>query len=211
MSQWGTRDRREIGWLIMANNNSTTLMAMNTGNVGNSTSPFTAANGFVVGNSVLINANATGIIYAQNTYAIANIVSGNVLTLDTVYTGANTLVANIAIQESPKDIRSLGQGTLSTNSAVAISVSRANTTVTKRNVFGVDRTEVGIAGNKANGFSQPGWTHYKTWTTTQGMVRHRAEVLVASSKNFNANATGVLNQTDAFDGGTNADRILPNS
>jgi hypothetical protein len=42
------------------------------------------------------------------------------------------------------------------------------------------------------------------------MVRHRAEVLVASSKNFNANATGVLNQTDAFDGGTDADRILPN-
>ena len=136
--------------------------------------------------------------------------SGNTLVLDTVYTGANTVVANIAIQQSPKDIRSLGLGTLSTNSAVAISVSRANTTVTKRNVFGVDRTEVSVAGNKANGFSQPGWTHYKTWTTTQGMVRHRAEVLVASSKNFNANVNEAL-QTDAFDGGTNADRILPNS
>ena len=207
MSQWGTRDRREIGWLIMANNNSTTLMAMNTGNVGNSTSPFTAANGFVVGNSVLINANATGIVYAQNTYAIANIVSGNVLTLDTVYTGANTLVANIAIQESPKNIRSLGWGTLSTNVAVT---GRSANTVTKRNIYGVDRTEVSIAGNKANGFSQPGWTHYKTWTTTQGMVRHRAEVLVASSKNFNANVNAAL-QTDAFDGGTGSDTILPNS
>lgn len=210
MSSWGKFDRREIAVLCMANNNSTTIMAMNTGNVGNSTSPFTAANGFVVGNGLLINANTTGVLYTQNTYAIANIVSGNVLTLDTVYTAANTLVANIAIQESPKFIRSLGFGTLSTNSAVTISVSRANTTVTKRNVFGVDRTEANIAGNKANGLNMVGWVHYKTWTTTQGMVRHRAEPLVAMSKNFNANVTNAL-QTDAFDGGVGRDTILPNS
>jgi hypothetical protein len=166
--------------------------------------------GFVVGNGVLINANVTATLYAQNTYAIANVVSGNVITLDTVYTGANTSVANIAIQESPKFLRSLGFGTLSTNSAVAISVSRANTTITKRNVFGVDRTEANIAGNKANGINTVGWVHYKTWTTTQGSVRHRVEPLVAMSKNFNANVNNAL-QTDAFDGGVGRDTILPNS
>ena len=56
------------------------------------------------------------------------------------------------------------------------------------------------ANNKANGFSQTGWTSYKTYTTSQGAVRRKAEVLVAMSKNFNANATGVL-QTDANDDG----------
>ena len=203
MSQWGTRDRVETTTLAMANNNSTTIVAM-------TSQPFTEANGFFPGYGLMINANTSGIVYNQNTYTILSVTSGNTLVLDTVYTGANTVLANIAIQQSPKDIRSLGLGTLSTNSAVAISVSRANTTVTKRNVFGVDRTEVSIAGNKANGFSQPGWTHYKTWTTTQGSVRHRAEVLVASSKNFNANVNNAL-QTDAFDGGTGNNTILPNS
>ena len=203
MSQWGTRDRVETTTLANAINNSNVITAI-------TSQPFTAANGFIPGYGLLINANTSGIVYNQNTYTILSVTSGNTLVLDTVYTGANTVVANIAIQQSPKDIRSLGRGTLSTNSAVAISISRANTTVTKRNVFGVDRNEANIAGNKANGFSQPGWTHYKTWTTTQGSVRHRAEVLVASSKNFNANVNNVL-QTDAFDGGTGNNTILPNS
>jgi hypothetical protein len=203
MSQWGTRDRVETTTLANAINNSNVIIAI-------TSQPFTAANGFLPGYGLMINANANAVVYAQNTYTILSVTSGNTLVLDTVYTGANTVLANIAIQQSPKNIRSLGWGTLSTNSPVAISVSRANTTVTKRNVFGVDRTEVSIAGNKANGFSQPGWTHYKTWTTTQGSVRHRAEVLVASSKNFNANVNNAL-QTDAFDGGTGNNTILPNS
>lgn len=203
MSQWGKFDRVETTTLANAVNNSNVITAI-------TSQPFTAANGFLPGYGLMINANTTGVVYNQNTYTIVSVTSGNTLVLDTVYTGANTVLANIAIQQSPKDIRSLGLGTLTTNSAVAISVSRANTTVTKRNVFGVDRTEVSVAGNKANGFSQPGWTHYKTWTTTQGMVRHRAEVLVASSKNFNANVNEAL-QTDAFDGGVGNNTILPNS
>ena len=203
MSQWGKFDRVETTTLANAVNNSNVITAI-------TSQPFTAANGFLPGYGLMINANTTGVVYNQNTYTIVSVTSGNTLVLDTVYTGANTVLANIAIQQSPKDIRSLGLGTLTTNSPVTISVSRANTTVTKRNVFGVDRTEVSVAGNKANGFSQPGWTHYKTWTTTQGMVRHRAEVLVASSKNFNANVNEAL-QTDAFDGGVGNNTILPNS
>ena len=208
MSSWGKLDRKETGLLIMANNNSTTLMAMNTGNVGNSTSPFTAANGFIIGNSIVINANTAGIVFTQNTYAIANIVSGNVLTLDSVYTGANTLVANIAIQESPKWLHTYALGPLQGNSTVV--PGRQANAVTKRTVYGVDRVEANVAGNRANGFNSVGWVHYKTWTTTQGMIRHRVEPLVAMSKNFNANVNNGL-VTDAFDGGVGNVSILPNS
>jgi len=209
MSQWGNKDRRETGLLIMANNDSTTFMAMNTGNVGNSTSPFTAANGFIVGNKLLVNANVINLAYNQNTYTIANVVSGNVLTLDAVYSGSNTLVGNIAIQESPKNIFTYGLGTNQGNATVV--PGRSQNTITARNVYGIDRVEANTAGARANGINMVGWVHYKTWTTTQGSVRHRVEPLVAMSKNFNANATGVLNQTDAFDMGTPADRIAPNS
>ena len=201
MSQWGTRDRVETTTLAMANNNSNVVVAM-------TSQPFTEANGFFPGYGLMINANTSGVVYTQNTYTIVSVTSGNTLVLDTVYTGANTVVANIAIQQSPKQFRSYGLGQILSNVAVT---GRSANTVTKRNIYGVDRNEANIAGNKANGFSQPGWTHYKTWTTTQGMVRHRAEVLVASSKNFNANATGVLNLPDAFDDGVGNITILANS
>jgi hypothetical protein len=69
---------------------------------------------------------------------------------------------------------------------------RGPNTINKANVYGIDRVEANIAANKANGISQPGWVSYTRYTTTQGAVRNKAEVLVAMSKNFNANATGTL-------------------
>ena len=209
MSQWGNKDRREVGWLARLNNDSNVVTALNTGNVGNSTSPFTVANGFIVGNKLLVNANVINLAYNQNTYYIASILSGNSLTLDAVFVGSNTTVGNIAIQEQPKWIHTYGLGPAQGNATVV--PGRSQNTITARNVYGIDRNEANIAGTKANGFNSVGWVHYKTWTTSQGSVRHRVEPLVAMSKNFNANATGVLNQTDAFDMGTPADRILPNS
>ena len=203
MSQWGKRDRIEFAYLVQANANSNLLTVLNTGNVGNSTSPLTVANGFVVGNKLFINANTNGILYTQNTYTIASILSGNTLTLDVVYTAANTNVANLGIQEQPKNIYTYGLGTKQANATVV--PGRSQNTITARNVYGIDRLEANVAGNKANGFNSVGWVHYKTWTTTQGMTRHRVEPLVAMSKNFNANATGVL-YPEAFD-----NIITPNS
>jgi hypothetical protein len=205
MSQWGKRDRIEFAWLVQANNNSNLLTVLNTGNVGNSTSPFTVANGFVAGNKLFINANVNSINYTQNTYVILSVLSGNTLTLDTVYTAANTNVANLGIQEQPKGkiIHSYGWGVKQGNATVV--PGRSQNTITARNVYGIDRLEANVAGNKANGFNSVGWLHYKTWTTSQGMVRHRVEPLVAMSKNFNANATGVL-YPEAFD-----NYIAPNS
>jgi len=182
MSAWGKLDRREVSATAIANLLSNVVVT--------SAPVVTAANGFYVGYSLVI---------ANVDYAIQTISSANTIILDTTYRGANVATANIAIQEDPKWLRTNGRGT-------TMASGRGPNTVNKANVYGVDRTEVGVAANKANGFSQPGWTAYKTYTTTQGAIRNKAEVLVAMSKNFNANATGVLNLTDAND-----NNILRNS
>ena len=181
MSAWGKLDRREVGATARANLGSTTVVT--------STDAVTAANGFQAGYSLVI---------ANIDYRIETISTSNTIILDTAYRGANVAAANIAIQEDPKWITTNGRGT-------TMASGRGPNTTNKANVYGVNRTEVGVAGNKANGFSQPGWTSYKTYTTTQGATRNKVEVLVASSKNFNDNATGVL-QGDAND-----NTILPNS
>jgi len=189
MSAWGKLDRREMPAI------ATAKTVVNNANILLSTAEVrTAANGFVVGYALLIGNIA---------YTMANVTIGtaNIL-LDTNYRGATTAAANIAIQESPKWI--------STNNSGNVWSGYRSNLVNKANVYGVDRTEVGIAGTKANGISHTGWVSYKTYQTSQNTaaganIRHKSEVLVAMSKNFNANATGTL-QTDAND-----NNILPNS
>lgn len=119
-------------------------------------------------------------------YRVASIDSNVTLTLSNVYTGSTGNGKTLAVQQSPKDLLTYGQ-TANVNYDLKVG---------KRNVYGVDKVEVGVASNKANGISHTGWVHYKTWTNTQGSTRRRAEVLVAMSKNFNANAIGTL-QIDA--------------
>ena len=178
MSAWGKRDRIEVSATARANLGSTTVVT--------SAPVVTAANGFYAGYSLVI---------ANVDYAIQTITNSTTIVLDTAYRGANVATANIAIQEDPKWVPT-------GNAAIG---HRANN-LNKANVYGVDRVEANVPGNKANGFSQPGWTSYTTYTTTQGAIRNKAEVLVAMSKNFNANATGTLNLGDAND-----NNILPNS
>jgi hypothetical protein len=168
MSAWGKRDRIEVSVTAKAN-----LLS----NVITTNGPVvTAANGFVVGYSLTI---------ANVDYAIQTISSANTIILDTTYRGANTNAANIAIQEDPKWIRTNGWGT-------TMASGRGPNTTNKANVYGIDRLEANIAANKANGIVGPGWLSYTTYTTTQGSTRRKAELLVAMSKNFNANATGTL-------------------
>ena len=168
MSAWGKRDRIEVSATARANLASNTVVT--------SAPVVTAANGFYVGYSLVI---------ANVDYKIETISSANTIILDTAFRGANVAAANIAIQEDPKWIRTNGWGT-------TMASGRGPNTVNKANVYGIDRVEANVPGNKANGFSQPGWTSYTTYTTTQGATRNKAEVLVAMSKNFNANATGTL-------------------
>jgi hypothetical protein len=170
MSQWGKLDYVPLVGTAIANLNSTTVIC--------STGSFTEAN-VELGDALLISNVA---------YRVSAITSNTTITLDTRYTGANASGLGLAVQQSPKDISTLGW---TANATYTLPVS-------KRNVYGVDRVEVAAASNKANGISHTGWVYYDTYTTTQGAVRNKSEVLVAMSKNFNANATGVL-RADAND------------
>ena len=168
MSAWGKRDRIEVSATARANLASNTVVT--------SAPVVTAANGFYVGYSLVI---------ANVDYAIQTITNSTTIILDTAYRGANVAAANIAIQEDPKWISTNGWGT-------TMASGRGPNTVNKANVYGVDRIEANVPGNKANGIVGPGWLSYQTYTTTQGSTRRKAELLVAMSKNFNANATGTL-------------------
>lgn len=181
MSQWGTLDRFNLTGTVTANLNSTTIVA--------STGMFTAANNVAVGYSILLGNVA---------YRINAIPAANTITLEKVFAASNVNTTTAAIQQSPKDILTYGWA----SSNVGVNVANL---VTKQNVYGVDRTEIGVTTNKANGFSHTGWVHYHRYTDTYGRTRHKSEVLVAMSKNFNANTAGSL-QTDANDGA-----VLPNS
>jgi hypothetical protein len=91
-------------------------------------------------------------------------------------------------------------------------VSVAENTYTIQNVYGVDRNEVGVPENIARGVHQTGWIHTFSYTDALGQLRNKTEVLVAMSKNFAANATGVLfgagAGTDADDDNVLADYLL---
>jgi len=186
MSGWGKLDRLQFD----AGTSFTATLGSNT--VVLSGQFFTAANVDPGDSLNLGNVN----------YRVGYVVSANTVYLRTTYASANTTGnTQIAVQQSPKWLNTRGSG----NTA-----GRYANTVSKRTVYGVDRVEANVPGNKANGFNSPGWVEYHTYTTTQGAFRHKVNTLVAMSKNFNANATGVL-QTDAYDSGTSNVAILPNS
>lgn len=67
-------------------------------------------------------------------------------------------------------------------------------------VFGVDKTEAGVATNRAKGIKTPGWTRYTTYTDAQGNTRNKVEVLVAMGSGETAVVMG-----DAADDATVAD------
>ena len=170
MSQWGKLDYKELL--------GTAAVVQGAANVTATIGSFTTAN-VKPGDSLLISNVA---------YRVEAINSSNTLTLSNAYTAATGAGKALAVQESPKDLSTYGQN--------------ANVTydfmVSKRNVYGVDRIEADNPDTKAKGINHPGWVHYKTWTNTQGSTRHRAETLVAMSKNFNSNAAITL-QIDAPD------------
>ena len=157
MSQWGKLDRVNLP--------GTATVAQNFANVVFSQSQ--TAN-VAIGYALVI---------ANVEYIIANIANATMLTLDVEYSGASAVAQDgLAIQQSPKTLRTYGWG--------ANLLLGANT-VNVRNVFGIDATEANVTSNKNKGINSPGWVHYQTWTNTQGSTRHRAETLVAMSKNFN--------------------------
>lgn len=175
MSQWGNLDYTELLGTVAVVQDATNVTAT----IGS----FTTAN-VKPGDALLI---------SNVKYRVASIDSNVTLTLSDAYTASTGAAKKIAVQQSPKDLLTYGQ---------TANVTYDNR-VGKRNVYGVDRVEMQNPDVKAKGINSPGWVHYKTWTTEQGSVRHRAETLVAMSKNFNANAVTTL-QIDAAD-----DTVVP--
>jgi len=174
MSQWGKLDRYEIPGTATAN----------LGNYGVTFSQSQTGNAYI----------GYALVLANVEYIIANITSPTTVTLDVPYEAANLQgITGLAIQQSPKGIRTYGWG----GQGAANLLYGANT-VNARNTYGVDLIEASNPTNKRKGIKSPGWVHYQTWTTTLGAVRNRAEILVASSKNFNANATSTFQQ-DAYE------------
>lgn len=173
MSQWGNLDYKELL--------GTAAVVQGAANVTATIGSFTTAN-VKPGDALLI---------SNVKYRVSSIDSSVTLTLSNAYTAATGADKAMAVQQSPKDLLTYGQ-TANVNYDLMVS---------KRNVFGVDKLEAQNPDVKAKGINSPGWVHYKTWTNTQGSVRHRAETLVAMSKNFNSNATPAL-QIDAPDDAT---------
>ena len=122
-------------------------------------------------------------------YQVRNVTSNVVLTLTSnAASSANTAAF---IQQGPKYI-----------SNVALTAN----TYTIQRVFGVDKNEANVAENNNRNIKTPGWNHYFTYSDVNG-IRHKNEVIVALSKNFNSNAALAL-QTDATDDATVADRAV---
>jgi hypothetical protein len=137
------------------------------------------------------------ITIASNKYQVDRVISNTSLWL--TFPSATTTVGAIAyVQQGPKYI---------SNANVVVSGSNVYTI---QKIYGVDRVEANVTSNKQKGIHHPGWVYYNTYTTTQGATRNKAEVLVAMSKNFASNATGVLFGTGA---GTDANdnSVVPNS
>ena len=175
MSQWGNLDYKELL--------GTAAVVEGATNVTATIGSFNTAN-VRPGDALLI---------SNVKYRVAAINSNVTLTLSNAYTATTGAGKAMAIQQSPKDLLTYGQ-TANVNYDLKVG---------KRTVYGVDKLEVQNPDVKAKGINSPGWVHYKTWTNTQGSVRHRAETLVAMSKNFNSNAIPTL-QIDAPD-----DTVIP--
>jgi len=182
MSGWGKLDSKQITANVIVTNGSATV----SNSLGNTTiflSEVDPGDYFVAG-AVTSNSNVK--------YYVLTVDSDTSLTLDRVYEGSTSNVkANV--QQGPKAINNTG----STSDSGMYTI---------QNVYGVDYVEVGVTANKANGFSQPGWTYHTTYVDGYGQTRVKTEVLVAASKYFNRNvSTGSL-ETDAND-----DTVIPNS
>ena len=112
---------------------------------------------------------------ASNKYQVQNVVSNTQFYITNV---CATSSANVSafVQQGPKDLAN-------------VSFPANNYSI--QNIYGADSVEIAVPENRDRGFSHTGWTHYTTYSDANG-VRHKAETLVAMSKNFSANGTGVL-------------------
>lgn len=146
-------------------------------------------NGF--GNSAFTSNVKDGdyVIIASNKYQVQNVVSDTQLYL-TNLAATNSSNVKMFVQQGPKYLSNAISDPKNLYGGYSI-----------QQVYGVDRDEAVNANAKLN-TSHTGWTYQISYADANG-VRNKHEVLVAMSKNFNANDAGTLQQ-DAND-----DAVMP--
>jgi len=195
MSAWGKLDYKELSATATATLGSANLVIANY-------PQFLLSTNVSVGDTLLIGA-------ANVKYKVAYLLGNTNIILDTPFTGANAAGQHLAVQQSPKSQHTLGW-TANANYLIGPDSTR--------NVYGVDKVEIGVTGAngvKANGVSHVGWVSYQTYVTANAggvhnnSIRRKSEVLVAMSKNFNANVSGVGAGVGVLDAPDNT--FFPNS
>lgn len=143
------------------------------------------------GNSTFTsNVNAGDYVFiASNKYQVQNVVSDSQLYLTNI-AATNSTNVKMFVQQGPKYLSNAISDP--NNLYGGYSIQR---------VYGVDRNEIVNVDSQLN-TSHTGWTYQISYADANG-VRNKHEVLVAMSKNFNANDAGTLQQ-DAND-----DAVLP--
>jgi len=186
MSAWGSRDNVAIiisGTASEVANINTIATSAVISNAHANATAFTNGN---------INAGDY-IVLAGNKYQVATVDSDTQITLTSELSTSGNVTAEI--QQGPKYVANVG-GAKSPRYANIVNINR---------IFGVDRDEkanVGPASANANATCHTGWVDVFNFNH-QGTTRTKAEVLVAMSKNFNANSTGNLHAfSDANDNAT---------
>ena len=124
----------------------------------------------------------------SNKYQVQNVVS-NVQFYITNVCSTNSANVKAFAQQGPKNLAN-------------VAFPANNYSI--QNLYGADVIEIAVPENRNRGFSHTGWTHYTTYSDANG-VRHKAETLVAMSKNF-ANVTVLGVGQDAAD-----DTVLANA
>lgn len=110
-----------------------------------------------------------------------------------VYTAAGTAIGGLTSGTTYYVIRvdantiKLATNTSNASAGTAINLTAvadtAGDTLQKQpsNLYFVDTTEIGVAENKARGFSAPGWWTYDSYTDSSGNTRNKARCLVELS------------------------------
>lgn len=132
------------------------------------------------------------IVIAAKKYQVANVTS-NTLIHTTDLTSTNSSNVKAFVQQGPKYIAN-------------VSFPANNYSI--QNVLGVDRNEIANASANAN-VSHTGWSHFITYEDANGTIRKKSEVLVAMSKNFNANVEGYIQADYTPDDDTLQSNVAP--
>ena len=152
MALWGKIDQAAITGTVKLVNGSATVDA-NTASALNTE--------LKIGNVIFLSTANTA-AGANTRYRVDAIANGTSVTIGRTYAGTTNNISAAYIQQPPKYIHTNNQPGQRTN-----------------DIIGVDRTEAGIAANRAKGIHTPGWVSYRTYTNSAGATRHKTEVLVA--------------------------------